>query len=122
MFDRAILTILQIYKTMNIICIVCDKGYTGINCVFKCPFPQYGYYCLSMCDCNVTYCDHVNGCIQSSGGKIIFLLYLVSPMTDLKDSDRCGDTHFYYQVKGQKDFREKSMVHCYILQILFQNV
>lgn len=54
--------------------------------------------------------------------SLIILLYLVSPMTDLKDSDRCCDTQFYYQVKGQKDFREKSMVHCYILQILFQNV
>lgn len=67
-FDRAILTLLQNYMTMNIICIDCDKGYYGPNCDFKCPFPVYGYYCQSVCDCNVTYC--VNGCIQSSGGKI----------------------------------------------------
>lgn len=72
MFDRAILTLLQIYKTINIICIVCDNGYTGINCDFKCSFPAYGYDCQSVCDCNVTYCDHVNGCLQSSGSKISY--------------------------------------------------
>lgn len=69
-FDRAILTLLQIYMTMNIICIDCDKGYYGPYCDFKCPFPLYGYDCQSVCDCNVTYCDHVNGCIKSTGGKI----------------------------------------------------
>lgn len=74
-FDRAILTLLQIYMTMNIICIDCDKGYYGPNCDFKCPFPVYGYYCQSVCDCNVTYC--VNGCIQSSGGKISY--YFIVP-------------------------------------------
>lgn len=58
--------------TMNIICIDCDKGYFGPNCDVKCPFPVYGYDCRSACDCNVTYCDHVNGCIQYSGGKISY--------------------------------------------------
>lgn len=77
MFDRAILTLLQIYKTMNIICIACDKGYFGTNCDFKCPFPQYGYDCQSVCDCNVTYCDHVNGCLQSSKGKMTY--YFIVP-------------------------------------------
>lgn len=77
MFDRAILTLLQIYKTMNIICIVCDKGYFEINCDFRCPFLHYGYDCQYMCDCNVTYCDHVNSCIQSSGGKSSY--YFIVP-------------------------------------------
>lgn len=71
-FDRAILTLSQIYNSMNIICIACDKGYQGLNCDIKCPFPHYGYDCQYVCDCNVTYCDHVNGCIQSSGGKISY--------------------------------------------------
>lgn len=77
MFDRAILTFLQIYKTMNIISIVCDKGYFGINCDIKCPFHYYGYDCQYVCDCNVTYCDHVNGYIQSSEGKMSY--YFIVP-------------------------------------------
>lgn len=77
MFDRAILTLLQIFMTMNYICIDFDKGYSGPNCDFKCRFPLYGYDCQSVCDCNVTYCDHVNGCIQSSGGKISY--YFIVP-------------------------------------------
>lgn len=31
----------------------------------------------SMCDCNVTYCDHVNSCIQSSEGKMSY--YFIVP-------------------------------------------
>lgn len=76
-FDRAIFTLFQIYMTMNIICIACDKGYYGTNCDSKCSFPFHGYNCHSLCDCNVTYCDHVNGCIQSSGGKISY--YFIVP-------------------------------------------
>lgn len=67
----------QIHKTMNIICLACDKGYYGPNCDFKCPFPVYGYDCQSVCDCNVTYCDHVNGCLQSSGDTIYY--YFIVP-------------------------------------------
>lgn len=56
-----------IYKTINIICKACDKGYAGQDCDIKCPYPVYGYKCQSVCDCNSTYCDHVNGCIQFTG-------------------------------------------------------
>ncbi|XP_052681386.1 multiple epidermal growth factor-like domains protein 10 [Crassostrea angulata] len=49
-------------------CIPCGKGFKEINCVSKCPYPMYGQGCQSVCSCNVTECDHVKGCIQSSGG------------------------------------------------------
>ncbi|XP_052682257.1 uncharacterized protein LOC128162880 [Crassostrea angulata] len=47
-------------------CILCDSGFRGNNCDAKCPYPTYGEDCQSECNCNITYCDHVNGCTVSS--------------------------------------------------------
>uniref|UniRef100_A0A8W8M4S3 Uncharacterized protein n=1 Tax=Magallana gigas TaxID=29159 RepID=A0A8W8M4S3_MAGGI len=47
-------------------CIPCDRGFLGENCVTKCPYPTYGDSCQSECYCNVTYCDHVSGCTETS--------------------------------------------------------
>lgn len=46
------------------------QRFLGKNCVTKCPYPTYGQDCQSKCYCNVTYCDHVSGCTETSGGKI----------------------------------------------------
>lgn len=55
---------------LNIIHLDCEIGFYGINCNIKCPYPTFGQGCQSVCNCNVTNCDYVNGCIQSSGGQI----------------------------------------------------
>lgn len=55
--------------TFNIICIACDKGFLGVNCNTRCPYPMYGIQCQSECNCNTTFCDHVNGCPESLEGK-----------------------------------------------------
>nr|XP_034308687.1 N-acetylglucosamine-1-phosphodiester alpha-N-acetylglucosaminidase-like [Crassostrea gigas] len=47
-------------------CILCDRGFRGKNCDTKCPYRTYGDSCQSLCNCNITYCDHVNGCTVSS--------------------------------------------------------
>ncbi|XP_052681384.1 uncharacterized protein LOC128162258 [Crassostrea angulata] len=47
-------------------CIPCDRGFLGENCVTKCPYPTYGEDCQSECNCNVSYCDHVSGCTETS--------------------------------------------------------
>lgn len=46
--------------------LACEKGFHG-NCDMRCPFPFYGHTCQSLCNCNVTYCHHVNGCRQVLG-------------------------------------------------------
>lgn len=40
---------------------------------------------------------------------LIISLYLMSPMNDLKDSDRCCDTQFYDQVKVKRILGKKVM-------------
>lgn len=46
------------------------QRFSGENCVTKCPYPTYGEDCQSECNCNVSYCDHVSGCTETSEGKI----------------------------------------------------
>lgn len=60
----------------------CEEGFYGTNCGMKCSFPTYGLDCQSLCNCNVTYCHHVNGCIQSLGKTLVvtelcYVLFLV---------------------------------------------
>ncbi|XP_052682261.1 uncharacterized protein LOC128162885 [Crassostrea angulata] len=45
-------------------CIPCEKGFHGLNCDTMCQYPTYGKDCQSKCKCDVTNCNHVNGCIQ----------------------------------------------------------
>lgn len=47
-------------------CEPCEKGYTGENCENACPFPTYGLDCQSICNCTELFCDHVNGCGNST--------------------------------------------------------
>lgn len=61
---------MSIQKYTCSIFIVCDRGFRGEKCDIKCPYPTYGEDCQSECNCNVTYCDHVSGCTESSEGKI----------------------------------------------------
>lgn len=46
------------------------QRFSGENCVTKCPYPTYGENCQSECYCNVTSCDHVSGCTETSEGRI----------------------------------------------------
>lgn len=59
-------------------CIPCENGFTGTNCVTKCQYPTYGKGCQSVCDCNATVCDSVNGCINASESKIPYQYYPLS--------------------------------------------
>lgn len=64
--------------------LACETGFYGPNCDTMCLFPTYGLDCQSLCNCDVTYCHHVNGCIQSLGealvetelSYVLFLVYL----------------------------------------------
>lgn len=47
---------------INIICIECEKEFPGENCDTKCPYPTYKEGCRSLCNCNITNCDHLIGC------------------------------------------------------------
>ena len=48
--------------TWNVATVVCPPGYYGMNCSSQCPFPSFGVLCSDTCLCNVTECNHVNGC------------------------------------------------------------
>lgn len=61
-----------------IVYLACENGFTGINCVTKCQYPTYGQDCQSVCDCNATVCDSVNGCINASESKIPYQYYPLS--------------------------------------------
>lgn len=58
--------------------LACKNGFTGKNCVTKCQYPTYGKGCQSLCDCNESFCDHVNGCTQTSGSKIPYQYWPLS--------------------------------------------
>lgn len=61
---------LKTKSTLRIICLACDKGFFGVDCNAKCPYPMYGEKCRSFCACNSSNCHHVNGCIYSMKGKL----------------------------------------------------
>lgn len=42
----------------------CTPGYYGPNCVEPCRYPGYGSGCQKECSCNMTVCNHVNGCFE----------------------------------------------------------
>lgn len=71
----------------NIVYLACENGFTGINCVTKCPYPSYGRDCQSLCDCIATFCDYANGCIQASGSKIPYQYYPLSSIWHLISND-----------------------------------
>lgn len=42
----------------------CDPGWFGPECHIRCPYPLYGYYCMSHCPCivsNANSCDPISG-------------------------------------------------------------
>lgn len=53
-------------NTIKHLYVACEKGYTGQNCENACPFPSYGMDCQSVCNCAELFCDHVNGCGNST--------------------------------------------------------
>lgn len=61
-------------------CQACGKGYTGLNCEIKCPYPLYGKGCQMRCDCIDEVCDPVNGCSQwlSTGIDMIFNFIIIT--------------------------------------------
>lgn len=69
---------------MNILCIACNKGYFGANCDIKCKLPWYGQNCQSLCWCKPQYCDHVNGCMQSSVGTNFDIIYMTYQMNQTR--------------------------------------
>lgn len=46
-------------------------GYSGINCTWLCPYPQYGVKCQRTCNCSENLCNVSTGCIGSTTGKHI---------------------------------------------------
>uniref|UniRef100_A0A8W8KHV6 Uncharacterized protein n=1 Tax=Magallana gigas TaxID=29159 RepID=A0A8W8KHV6_MAGGI len=51
----------------NNTCIECPNGSIGWNCKSLCPSGFYGRLCESPCECVVTECHHVTGCITTIG-------------------------------------------------------
>lgn len=71
-------TVQQIQWTLLSFYLACENGFTGTNCVTKCQYPTYGQGCQSVCDCNATVCDYVNGCNNASESKIPYQYYPLS--------------------------------------------
>lgn len=46
----------------NCLLIECMPGYFGTFCSQLCLYPFYGRGCQSMCSCDVSDCDYVQGC------------------------------------------------------------
>lgn len=57
-------------NTIKHLHVACEKGYTGENCENACPFPTYGLDCQSICNCTELFCDHVNGCGNSTDKSV----------------------------------------------------
>ncbi|XP_062615175.1 uncharacterized protein LOC134276915 [Saccostrea cucullata] len=47
-------------------CTKCSPGFTGLDCLQKCWYPQYGENCKWTCLCDVSLCDNVLGCDYST--------------------------------------------------------
>lgn len=78
-----------------------------------CSYPMYGEDCQSICECNVTYCDHVNGCIQSSGKTLyivhrIFLSFISYVFIQIQ-----------YNLKGLCNLMGSGMFPFYVCNVLF---
>lgn len=48
----------------------CQIGYYWENCIYACPYPYYGHYCLQKCTCTTERCNFMYGC--NSGKCILF--------------------------------------------------
>ncbi|XP_062620683.1 uncharacterized protein LOC134282294 isoform X1 [Saccostrea cucullata] len=66
-------------------CVGCPVGYIGPNCKLKCPFPTFGHFCQSNCECNIEKCHFTTGCIQNL----------------LTDNEEAGNTIFIRETKSQ---------------------
>lgn len=40
----------------------CPPGYTGVDCIFPCGYPNYGIGCENTCKCTEDMCDVTFGC------------------------------------------------------------
>lgn len=43
-------------------CVKCPPGYTGMDCIYMCLYPDYGEDCFMTCECSADMCDFVSGC------------------------------------------------------------
>ncbi|XP_052718685.1 uncharacterized protein LOC128190608 [Crassostrea angulata] len=57
----------QYLNKVNNSCTECPFGTFGINCKLSCPSGYYGRLCRSICECDVSECHHVTGCITTHG-------------------------------------------------------
>lgn len=51
-----------LWNSTTNVCENCAPGYTGMNCIFKCPYPTYGIKCQNICYCREEQCDVSTGC------------------------------------------------------------
>ena len=45
----------------------CRKGYFGASCTLPCKYPLYGNNCEHKCNCTLSNCNHIKGCLDTSG-------------------------------------------------------
>lgn len=50
------------YHMVNGVCEACPVGYFGSNCGVPCSYPSFGQFCLLLCNCSKSECDHRSGC------------------------------------------------------------
>ena len=51
----------------------CPPGYTGVECIFHCVFPDDGLGCYKKCECTEDMCDFMFGCkfVSKAGSFIV---------------------------------------------------
>nr|XP_011420363.2 uncharacterized protein LOC105323096 [Crassostrea gigas] len=77
------------YRWVQDKCIACEIGFYGKECNKRCLYPTFGKDCQSLCKCNVTNCDHVQGCEQSIGDYQIHstLHWIYNTVTEERKGD-----------------------------------
>lgn len=66
-------SLVELHLKKKTLLIECPSGYYKSNCSETCVFPSFGDDCQNICNCDLSLCDHIFGCKETTGKKCYLL-------------------------------------------------
>ncbi|XP_052710555.1 uncharacterized protein LOC128184943 [Crassostrea angulata] len=111
-------------------CIECMPGYFGTFCSQLCLYPFYGRGCQSMCSCDVSDCDYVQGCRKKvSSSEAVSNVSptelmnqdtsMLSKQTTLTEEFTQREKELYLSYQEDKSWHKNKVLFYFIIGLLF---